>query len=147
MRDRRSAKKNVRGKELKTFHKAIDTPSGSDHVVGIGDLRVIVLKRDEFWFARGLDIDYAAQGQTEREVKRNFERGLKLTIEEHLKTFGNIENLLSPPTPREAFRKLVWQSVKAYRYSQVSNHKLSQHLQELLKYESIRFIRPVPLAA
>jgi hypothetical protein len=126
------------------FHRAVDTPDGSDLIVGIGSLRVIVLKKDNFWFARGIDIDYVAQGRTEREVKQNFETGLELTIEEHLKRFGKIENLLSR-IPPDAFLRLVWQplKIKSYRYSQVSTHKLPSRLQDLLKSPAISFIRPI----
>jgi hypothetical protein len=144
----RASQKRKRAVRSTTFHKAIDTPDGSRHVVGIGSLRVIVLKQDDFWFARGLDIDYAAQGRTEAEVKRNFEKGLKLTIKAHLKEFGHIGNLLST-TPPEAWKKLVWSPVmaKQFDHSQVSVHKLSSHVQEVLKFDAIRFIRPELVAA
>ena len=110
-------------------------------VTGIGDLRVIVLNRDGFWFARGLDINYAAQGLTLHEVQRNFERGLEKTIDMHIQEFGNIDKLLSPPSP-DVWKKLVHPSALRFHYSQVSTHQLSDRLKDLLRSEAISFIRP-----
>jgi hypothetical protein len=110
-------------------------------VVGVGDLRVIVLKRDGFWFARGLDINYAAQGLTLREAQRNFERGLEKTIDMHIQEFGNIDRLLSPPSP-DVWKKLVHPTSLRFHYSQVSTHRLSDKLKDLLRSEAISFIRP-----
>jgi hypothetical protein len=79
--------------------RAPGSKDGSVRASGIGNLRVLVSRRDGFWFARGLEIDYAAQGLTLGEVKRNFEAGLSLTVGEHLRAFGNVENLLRPSRP------------------------------------------------
>ena len=141
-----SIQKRKRIPPATAFHRAVETKSGSVHVVGVGNLRVIVLKTGDFWFARGLDIDYAAQGVTLQEVKRNFERGLEQTIDRHLQIFGNIERLLSP-TPPDAWRKLVYSPSRRFRYSQVSTHRLSDRLKSLLKSEAITFIRPQTTAA
>src|SRR5579862_3994117 len=51
-------------KRVETRKKTVETPGGTYHVVGIGDLRVLVVKREGYWFARGIDINYAAQGRT-----------------------------------------------------------------------------------
>ena len=69
---RQSTKTRRKGPTAAAFHGAVDTQDGSNLIVGIGNLRVIVLKRDDFWFARGIDIDYAAQGRTERGSKAKF---------------------------------------------------------------------------
>lgn len=110
-------------------------------VVGIGDLRVIVLNRDGFWFARGLDINYAAQGLTLEEAQRNFERGLEKAIDMHIQEFGNVDKLLSPPSP-DVWKKLVHPTAIRFRYSRVSTHRLSDRLKDLLRSEAITFIRP-----
>jgi hypothetical protein len=146
VRVKKPSQKRKRIPRATAFHRAIDTKDGSVHVVGVGDLRVIVLKTGDFWFARGLDIDYAAQGLTLQEVKRNFERGLEQTIDRHLQVFGNIERLLSP-TPPDAWKKLVYSPSRSFRYSQVSTHRLSDKLKSLLKSEAISFIRPQTTAA
>jgi hypothetical protein len=129
-------------KSATAFHGTIDTAEGSFDVVGIGALRVIVLKRDGLWFARGLDIDYAAQGVTLPEVKSNFERGLEKTIDLHLREFGTIEKLLSP-MPLDARKRLIYSPSLRYEYSQVSTHRLSGKLRSLLNSEAITFIQPI----
>jgi hypothetical protein len=103
----------------------------------IGDLRVLVSYRDGFWFARGLEIDYAAQGSSMAEVKRNFEQGLALTIDEHVKRFGNLDRLLLP-SPPEAWRRLH-EFARHLSDEQVSVQRLPQKLQNLLKFQAIRF--------
>jgi hypothetical protein len=140
--ERSKTKINSRRRGASAFHGTIDTPDGSFHVVGIGHLRVIVLKREGFWFARGLDIDYAAQGTTLSEVKKNFERGLEKTIDLHLNEFGNIEKLLTP-MPLDARKRLIYSPSLRYEYSQVSTHRLSEKLKTLLNSEAITFIQPV----
>src|SRR5690242_18115309 len=80
---------------------AVHKQSDDLHVVGLGNLRVFIVQDDGMWFAQCQDINYAAQGASLTEVKQNFEQGLAATIDEHLKVFGNLENLLaSMPSPR-----------------------------------------------
>ena len=43
-----------------------------DHLVGIGNLRVLIEKEGNFWFAQGLEIDYVAQGDTMEAVQKEF---------------------------------------------------------------------------
>ncbi len=116
-------------------------PRSRTVVVGIGNLRVLVVKREGYWFARGIDINYAAQGRTLSEVKRNFATGLRLTIDEHLKEFGDLQFLRSP-SPFPSWSKLIFDSSRKFRFSQVSVHKLPNRLQDILKFGGISFIRP-----
>lgn len=67
---------------------------GEHHAVGIGNLRVIIHNDDGSYFAQGLEIDYAAQGDSVEEVKKNFEDGLHATLRQHLKMFGKIDGIL-----------------------------------------------------
>lgn len=69
--------------------------AGHDYVK-IGELHVLVTKDGDWWLARGLQIDYAAQGKSLDEVKENFCRGLMATADAYLKEFGSIEKLLRP---------------------------------------------------
>lgn len=120
--------------------RAIRSNNGSIRKSGIGELRVLISHREGFWFARGLEIDYAAQGSSMAEVKQNFEEGLALTTDAHLKRFGNLENLLLP-SPPETWRKLH-QSARHLRDGQVSVHRLPQKLQNVLKFEAIKYFEP-----
>jgi hypothetical protein len=99
---------------------AIHANEGDTHIVGIGNLRVIVCNDGGFWFAQGLEIDYASDGRSFEEVKSNFEEGLKATISQHLQVYQNIEKLLIP-APAKVWQELA--SVKKHlRFSQVSRH-------------------------
>src|SRR5438128_2478664 len=60
-----------------------DLPDG-EQLVSIGGLRVFILPDGEFWFAKGLEIDYATQGDTLEQAKENFGKGLAETIDLHL---------------------------------------------------------------
>jgi hypothetical protein len=118
----------VKGTKAKMQKKAKPAPSamaihaaeGDTHIVGIGNLRVIVCNDGGFWFAQGLEIDYAADGLSFEEVKTNFENGLKATIGHHLQVHQNIEKLLIP-APAKIWQELA--SIKKHmRFTQVSRH-------------------------
>jgi hypothetical protein len=101
------------------------------NLVGIGNLRVVIIEDGDLWFAQGLEIDYAAQGETIEDVKHKFESGLACTIHEHLKTYGNIEDILRI-APSEVWEKMFSAAAKGkhFSFSQVSFH---QNVQKVLK--------------
>lgn len=111
------------GKKSENATMAVQISDNKKHVVGIGGLRVMLIKEDQFWIAQGLEIDSLAQGSSKNAAKKNFEDGLRATIGEHLKIYGTIERLLSP-APKE-----VWQEFFAcdpsgrQRYAQISVHR------------------------
>ena len=70
------------------------------NVVGIGNLRVVLIQDDDAWFAQGLEIDYAAQGSSVEDVKKKFAQGLCATLHENLKAYGNIERILRVAPPQ-----------------------------------------------
>jgi hypothetical protein len=83
-----------------------DLPDGEHQAVGIGKLRVFIVPDGKFWFAQGLEIDYATQGDTLEEAKQNFAQGLAGTIDLHLQVHGSIDELLKPSDVlQEAYRK------------------------------------------
>lgn len=95
---------------------AVHDESGVDHVVGIGDLRVMIVQEDKgCWFARGLEIDFAEQGTSLEDVKFRFEKSLADTIKEHLTVRGSIRDLLhvAPPDVWNEF----WDGVTGQRLS------------------------------
>jgi hypothetical protein len=106
-------------KSATAIHGSATTKDGSAHVVGIGNLRVILTEEDGSWFAQALEIDYFAQGDSLGDVKHRFEQGLMMTIHENLKVFGNIEGVLISP-PGEVWKELV--ACKPVGFSQVSVH-------------------------
>lgn len=114
--------------------EAVHLTDGDTHIVGIGDLRVIICKDGNGWFAQGLEIDYAAGGKTIAEVKKNFADGLEGTINLHLQMKGDIEHLLKPAPPE------VWKELhrtgRRFRYSQVSFH---DDISRVLNFRGIEF--------
>jgi len=112
-------------------------------VVGFGNLRVIVIKDDDMWFAQCLDINYAAQGASLAQVKRNFERGLSATVDEHVRVFGNIENLLARGPSSRIRQEIMHKMPQTFRYSQVTVHRLPKELQSVIQFQGIEFIRPL----
>lgn len=81
-------------------------PADGIHVVGIGDLRVVIVPDGDSWFAQGLEIDYAAQGSSVEDVKKRFEDGLVATIQEHLRIYGDIERILKV-SPTEVWSDIL----------------------------------------
>ena len=93
------------------------------HIVGIGNLRVVIVQDESFWFAQGLEIDYAAQGKSLEDVKKSFEDGLCCSIHEHLTVYGTIENFLKP-APAQIWKELLYDQVAdVKRYTQLSWHE------------------------
>jgi len=117
---------------------AIHGTDGETHIVGIGNLRVVICPDEGGWFAQGLEIDYAAGGATIPQVKKNFEKGLKGTISLHIQMHGNIENFLTPAPPE--IWKEYWWSGKQYRFTQVSLH---DDLSKTLRVKAIDFLEPI----
>jgi hypothetical protein len=109
---------------------------GSHHIVGIGDLRVVLVPDGDVWFAQGLEIDYAVQGASEEEVKKNFEYGLEATVEAHLKIHGTIEGLLKVAPPAVWKELLGDPTGKRKVYSQITSHVL----QEKLPFDGINYL-------
>ena len=115
------------------IHGIKESNGRAAHVVGIGNLRVMITHDDGAWFAQALEIDYASQGSSIADVKRRFEDGLRATIDEHLKIFGSIEKLLQP-APREVWVELVDAATMAKLYSQ-----MSVHVHEALPFDKIEY--------
>lgn len=114
-------------KEAKAAHAAVKTPQGGDHVVSIGNLRVMICQDSERdWYAQGLEIDYLAQGDTLDEVQEAFCDGLAWTVEEHLKSYGDITRLLRP-APQDVWAEFFAKAEKGtIKLSQISVHSLTQ---------------------
>lgn len=122
-------------KEVFAIHGKTD--DGGTHLVGIGNLRVIITNENESWFAQGLEIDYAAQGVSLEDVKKRFGQGLHATIKENLKLFGTIENLLHA-APHDVWVEL-WKCGKEFkRYTQIAVHEIPTEAQ--LPFQKIEYI-------
>jgi hypothetical protein len=129
------------GKTVKTKKKqqavaVLAKAKDGTNVVGIGNLRVVIAPDGDMWFAQGLEIDFAASGDTIDDVKSKFESGLACMIHEHLKMFGNIKGILKV-APVEVWVEMYAASTagKKYRFSHVSHHELAK-----LQFEGITYL-------
>lgn len=57
----------------------------------------------QVWYAQGLDVDFAASGESLEDVQRRFSRGLHSTIEAHLYKYGDASRLQR--TPRSVWKR------------------------------------------
>ena len=108
-----------------------------DHIVGIGNLRVLIVKEGDFWYAQGLEIDYVAQGETSEDVREAFQEGLVATIHENLKIHGTIEPVLKV-APQEIWKKIL---TPPHRFTQVSSHQIDP--MPGFPFEGIGYLEPV----
>ena len=98
------------------------------HVVGIGELRVLVCEDAGEWFAQGVEIDYAASGDSLADVQRRFQKGLAATVHLHLTRFQSIQRLLKYPPP-DVWRRFNAQ--QAYSFNMLTTHGLSNSVDAL----------------
>ena len=129
-RQKSKKKKNPTAVAFHAKHK-----DGLHHIVGIGNLRVVLVPDGDVWFAQGLEIDYAAQGANEEDAKRQFENGLTSTIQEHLRVHGTINKLLKI-APQSVWHELLYDPSAHYKlYTQVTGHEI-----ESLPFAGIQYI-------
>lgn len=55
---------------------------------------IVVEEAPAVWSVLGVEIDYAAGGESRAAALHNFNRGLALTIAANLRKFGSIDRLL-----------------------------------------------------
>jgi hypothetical protein len=126
------ANKEKKNKTSPAMAVHVQDPNGDHHAVGIWDLHVYITRDGDGWFARGLEIDYAVQGDSITEVKRNFEVGLEGTIDLHLQMDGNIHHLLKF-APMEVIQEALHSRLKGAikEYNQVSLHDIGSNTSSL----------------
>lgn len=141
-----SAAKKVKKPESKAVTPVAfqgDTEDGNKSVVGMLNLRVVVIPDGDLWFAQGLDVDYAAAGTSLEDVKARFESGLAGTVHEHLKMYAGIERILTP-APADVWTDLYYsKSGEHFRFSQISFHKDLKDLRYLLPFDGIEYLERV----
>jgi hypothetical protein len=117
----------------------VSTKDGTRHVVGIGNLRVLIVPDEKSWFAQGVEIDYGAQGDSVDDAKKNFERGFFETIDLHLRMHGNIEKFLVFP-PSEVLREVARNKGTLEFYTQVSAHDISGTVASMFPFAGIDYL-------
>lgn len=104
---------------------AVHWQDGDKHAVMIGALRVLVTEEaQDVWSAVGIDIYYAASGNSVSDVQQRFESGLRATLRNHLERFGTIEKLLRF-APRDVWEPLV-EASKHFDLNLIAVHEIDQ---------------------
>jgi hypothetical protein len=142
-------------KKKTIFKAASKTKATAEHYreddheyVKIGALSVLVTQDGDWWFAQGLEIEYAAQGKSLEEVTENFGQGLATTAHAYLEEFGSIEKMLRP-SPPEVLRELSNASRrKMLKLSVESKHEIHKLLEEpairqAFPFNSIKFFQRI----
>jgi hypothetical protein len=131
---------NAKTKTIKKPHvtEAVHAKDGDQHIFGVKALRVLLIKDEASWFAQGLEIDYAACGNSVEQVKKNFEDGLEKTVHEHLVMHGAIDKLLkiAPQEAWDEYFKAQTDCVKA-RYTAIQFHTVNANA---LPFTEVQFI-------
>jgi hypothetical protein len=81
----------VKHKHIKQKHAKFEA-----HFVAVWNLRVWVTEENGWFFAQGLEVDYAAQGSSLEEVMEIFHEGFVRSIDAHLREHGNVRAFLKP---------------------------------------------------
>jgi len=69
-------------------------------------LAVLLTNDDGGWFAQGLEVDYAAEGQSMEDVKARFEEGIRATAQQHLSIWGDTTKMIQP-APAEIWKRIL----------------------------------------
>ena|SRR5881394_713234 len=111
--------------------------------VKVEGLRVLIMRDGDHWFAQGLEIDYAAAGDSLKDVQTRFTEGLCLSITEHIRIYGNARKF-AKVAPQDEWDKLLQGGAEQYDYSVVSTINFPVNLPEPseLPFNSITFYAP-----
>lgn len=139
MRVKPKAKKRTATKKVATAPAIAihaEHQDGVHHIVGLGNIRVILMPDNDGWFAQGLEIDYAAQGENIEDAKHQFEEGLDATIREHLRVHNDIRRLLVV-APNDIWRLVSDPNVRLNRFFSVTSHQV---IRDNTNYEGIDYL-------
>ncbi|MEW8000826.1 MAG: hypothetical protein AB2795_19975 [Candidatus Thiodiazotropha endolucinida] len=121
--------------------KVLHAKKECNHAVAVGSLRVIIQKIQDGWFAQGVEIDFAACGETLDDAQIRFEKGLAATVHRHLERFDSVERLLKF-APNDVVEKLS--KGDEYSFDMITIHDLSDTLG--LPFQKIAYLEPLPHA-
>lgn len=135
------SKKDAVGESAPYEASAVHLADGPNHVVGIGNLHVRILKENGHWFAQCLEIDFLVDGDSQEAAKQRFEKGLTATIQANLEIHGSIEHMLDP-APLSVWREFFSARVISKLYSQVSVHQIErlENIASLLPFQAIKYL-------
>lgn len=143
----KTARKSTKSKRSVSEKKRLDSSARAfqrktkdgEAVVGIGNLRVVIIPDGEFWFAQGLEINYAAYGKSVEDVKQKFQDGICATIHQHLIRYGHIRNFLKASPPSVWDDLLFDGDASLNKHSQVSWHSWVEEPIASLPFSAIEY--------
>jgi hypothetical protein len=117
------------------------------HVLAVEGLRVLITRDGDYWFAQGLEIDYAAAGASLEDVKDKFAEGLCLSLVENLRLYGDVKQFVKI-APEEEWNKLLRGGASQFDLSVKRIVELPSQLPETgLPFDSIHFYQPKTAAS
>ena len=119
---------------------AVHAHKEDNHAVGIFALNVMVLHDDGSWFAQGLEIDYASEGNSLKDVQKKFGDGLYHTIKLHLQMYGNIKKILKV-APEEIWDKF-YNNKDNFEYTQIGIHNILNKEKTEFPFNVLKFAYP-----
>lgn len=127
---------------------AVHIGQGNRHAVVIENMRVLIVPDSaNLWFAQGIDIDYAAGGESMEEAQLSFELGLAATIKAHLEHFGSIEKIMRTPEP-ERWMPLITREGREFEASIKITHAIENTaLNGVIPYKKITYYSDIRQAA
>jgi len=120
-----------------------------EHVtVSFWNLRVLIVPDGNHFFAQCYEIDYAAQGDSVEDAKRNFEKGLEATVHHHLNMFGSIQKMMEPVSPEFWNDLLLGAKGMNFTYGTRALHQILPKKAELLApYQNVAYAQAMRVAA
>lgn len=91
--------------------------------VRVSDLHVLIVNDGEHFYAQGVEVDYAAGGDSLEDVQSRFQHGLRATINANIERFGDVSRLLKP-TPGEIIEQL--EEPQAFEFSMTCTADLEE---------------------
>jgi len=125
-------------KKAKALH--LEHEDQEHHAVLFWNLSVFIVPDENFWFAQGLEINYGAQGDTPEEAQKHFQEGLSKTINQHIRTHGDIKRLLRF-APSSILKEAAKHKASIMRFGQVSFHEVlhDKKAQDLVPFDGIEY--------
>lgn len=142
-----SGKKSTQSGAEASFAVSKDTA-----IASVKALHVLLCQEDGAWSAQGVEIDYAACGNSVEEATKNFVDGLAHTVVQHLLIRGNLDKVLkwAPKEVMEEWLKTPPAAINKVGFEATAKAFEGANIQEPQKaaakfpFDGFQFIQPEP---